>query len=237
MVSQAALALVLLVGAGLMLNSFVRLVRVDPGFPSDQLLTIRFDLQHAKYMTVDPPIIRFTPRAAVVQQQLLERIETLPEVDSVGLSSVGTSRFSVSILGRPETARTEPFRPWYREISPDYMRTLQIQLLKGRVITARDGAGAPGVAIINETMARQFLPGEDPIGVRVQADLRGLPMLLERQVGHLIGDTPRTIVGVVGDVKHARRASSFLRRIPSAHASRPTCCESSASQRAESTRI
>ena len=78
-VSQAALALVLLVGAGLMLNSFVRLVRVDPGFPADQLLTIGFDLGHPKYMEFDGSqyLIRFTPRAAVLQQHLLERIETL----------------------------------------------------------------------------------------------------------------------------------------------------------------
>ena len=211
-VSQAALALVLLVGAGLMLNSFVRLGRVDPGFQSDHLLTIRFDLRHAKYMTVDIPIYRFTPSAAVVQRQFLERIEALPEVDAVGLVSAGGTRPPVSILGRPAAARQEQFRAWYVESSPDYFRTLQIPLLKGRVFTERDGAGAPGVAIINETMARQFLPGEDPIGVRVQADLRGLPLLLERQVGRaihedLIGDTPRTIVGVVGDVKHARRAS------------------------------
>ena len=78
-VAEAALALVLLVGAGLMLNSFVRLVRVDPGFSSDQLLTVRFDLA-VKFD--DGEIIRFRPSDAVVEQQLLERIETLPEVDS-----------------------------------------------------------------------------------------------------------------------------------------------------------
>ena len=85
-VSQAALALVLLVGAGLMLNSYVRLVRVDPGFQSDHLLTIRFDLEHAKYMTLRRGW-HFTSSAAVVQQQFLERIEALPEVDAVGLVS------------------------------------------------------------------------------------------------------------------------------------------------------
>ncbi|MDA2931334.1 ABC transporter permease [Acidobacteria bacterium AH-259-O06] len=200
--SQAALALVLLVGAGLMLNSFVRLVRVDPGFQSDHLLTIRFDLRHAKYMNVDPPINRFTPSAAVVQRQFLERIEALPEVDAVGLVSAGGTRPPVSILGRPAAARQEPFRAWYLESSPDYFRTLQIPLLKGRVFTERDGAGAPGVAIINETLARQFLPGEDPIGARVQADL-----LRGRTVHEdLIADQSRTIVGVVGDVKRSLRS-------------------------------
>ena len=201
-VSQAALALVLLVGAGLMLNSFVRLVRVDPGFPSDKLLTIRFDLQHAKYVNSSGGMIaRFTPRAAVVQQQLLERIENLPEVDSVGLISVGTRRFPVSILGRPAAARNEPFRAGYVEISPDYVRTLQIPLLKGRVFTARDAAGAPGVAIINETMARQFFPGEDPLGARLQTDVQG--RLVHED---FIADQPRTIVGVVGDVKRRLRS-------------------------------
>ena len=92
---------------------------------------------------------------------------------------------------------------FYAETSPDYFRTLRIPLLKGRVFTARDAAGAPGVAIINETMARQFFPGEDPIGARLQADLRG-------RVVHedLIADRPRTIVGVVGDVKRRLRSET-----------------------------
>ena len=98
MVSQAALALVLLVGAGLMLNSFVRLVRVDPGFQSDHVLTIRFDLEFTKKMGSEVGIARFTPRTALVQQQLLERIETLPEVASVGLVSALDLRYSVRHL-------------------------------------------------------------------------------------------------------------------------------------------
>ena len=86
------------------------------------------------------------------------------------------------------------------ETSPDYFRTLQIPLLKGRVFTARDGAGAPRVALINESMARRFFPGEDPLGARLQADLR--EGLVHED---FIDDQPRTIVGVVGDVKDARR--------------------------------
>jgi len=204
-VAQAALALVLLVGAGLMLNSFIRLVRVDPGYQSDQLLTIRFDLQHAKYLKIDSSELiarfRFTPSAAVLQQQLLERIEALPEVESVGLVSAVGARLRVSILGRPAAARDEPFRARYMEISPDYVRTLQIPLLHGRVFTARDGAGAPDVAIINETMALQLFPGEDPLGAQLQAELRG------RLVSEdFIDDQPRTIVGVVGDVKRRLRS-------------------------------
>ena len=205
-VAEAALALVLLVGAGLMLNSFVRLVRVDPGFQSDQLLTIGFDLEHAKYLkgVGSQTGHRFTPRAALVQPQLLERIETLPEVESVGLVSQFGARPPVSILGRPAAARDEPFRARYFESSPDYVRTLQIPLLQGRVFTARDGADAPGVAIINETMARQLFPGEDPLGARVQADL-----LLGRLVQEdFIADRPRTIVGVVGDVKRRLRSET-----------------------------
>ena len=202
-VSEAALALILLVGAGLMLNSFVRLVRVDPGFPSDQLLTIRFDLQHGKYLKLDSSELtaRFTPGAVVVQQQLLERIDTLPEVDSVGLISARVARPPVSILGRPAADRQEPFRAAYMESSPEYFRTLQLPLLQGRVFTARDGAGAPGVAIINETMARQLFPREDPIGARLEADLLG--RLAQED---FIDDQPRTIVGVVGDVKHRLRS-------------------------------
>ena len=197
-VSEAALALILLVGAGLMLNTFVRLVRVDPGFQSDQILTVRVGLP-AEFDD-SQNLMRYSPRAAVLQQHLLERIETLPEVNSVGLISVRNFRRPVSILGRPTAARQEPFRATYKETSPDYFQALQIPLLKGRVFTARDGAGAPGVAIINETLARQFFPGEDPRGARLQADLRN-------QVVHedLIADRPRTIVGVVADVKRALR--------------------------------
>ena len=86
---------------------------------------------------------------------------------------------------------------FYAETSPDYFRTLRIPLLKGRVFTAHDAAGAPGMAIINETMARQFFPGEDPIGARLQADL----LRNANQREDYIADQPRTIVGVVGDVK------------------------------------
>ena len=203
-VSQAALALVLLVGAGLMLNSFVRLVQVDPGFASHQLLTVGFNL-FPKYAELDGSeyLFRFTPRAAVLQQHLLERIETLPAVDSVGLVSARRPRLAVSILGRPAAARDEPFRARYTESSPDYFRTLQVPLLKGRAFTTRDGAGAPGVAVINETMARQLFPGEDPLGARLQADqLRG------RVHEDLIADRPRTIVGVVGDVKSSLRSET-----------------------------
>ena len=162
-----------------MLNSFVRLVRVDPGFQSDHLLTIRFDLRHAKYMSVGP--YRFTPSAAVVQQQFLERIEALPEVDAVGLVSADAYPAPVSIPGRPAAACDEPFGgrvggvrglgALYMETSPAYFRTLRIPLLKGRGFTAYDAAGAPGVP----------------------SSMRPWP------------------------------ASSFLGRIPSAHASRQAC--------------
>ena len=201
-VSQAALALVLLVGAGLMLNSFVRLVRVDPGFQSDHLLTIRFDVQFTRTRS-DDGIQRLTPRTALVQQQLLERIETLPEVTSVGLVSALDLRYPVRHLGRPASARQEPLEATYMEISPDYFRTLQVPVRKGRVFTARDAAGALGVAIINETMARQLFAGEDPLGARLQADLR--PRVVPED---FINDQPRTIVGVVGDVRRSLRAET-----------------------------
>ena len=200
-VSQAALALVLLVGAGLALNSFVRLVRVDPGFQSDHLLTMRFDLRFTRTRSADDGIARFTPRTALAQQQLLERIEALPEVDAVGLASaLDYLRYPVRHLGRPAAARQEPFEATYMEISPDYFRTLQAPLRKGRVFTVRDAAGAPDVAIINETMARQLFAGEDPLGARLQADLRARVVPED-----FINDQPRTIVGVVGDVRRELR--------------------------------
>jgi putative ABC transport system permease protein len=200
-VAEAALALVLLVGAGLMLNSFVRLVRVDPGFQSDQVLTIGVDLPFE--FDFSESIVRFTSGAAVLQQRLLERIGTLPEVESVGLISRPAPRLPVSIVGRPVVARQERARAAYVETSPDYFRTLQIPLLQGRVFNARDGASAPGVAIINETMARQFFPGEDPLGARLEADLRARIVPED-----FIDDRPRTIVGVVGDVRRQLRSET-----------------------------
>ena len=200
-VAEAALALVLLVGAGLMLNSFVRLVRVDPGFQSDQLLTIGVDLPFE--FDFSESIVRFAPGAGVVQQRLLERIGTLPEVESVGLISRPGPQLPVSIVGRPVVARQERARAAYVETSPDYFRTLQIRLLQGRVFNARDGASAPGVAIINETMARQFFPGEDPLGARLQADLRARIVPED-----FIDDRPRTIVGVVGDIRRQLRSET-----------------------------
>jgi putative ABC transport system permease protein len=183
MVGEVALTLVLLVGAGLMIKSFFRLLAVPKGFNPDNVLTLVLSPGYAKY----PPV---SPQRRAYYQESLARVQTLPGVQSAGLTSFlplagsGGSR-SFQIEGRP------PFEPGKEPlaqdnlISHDYFRTMGIEMRAGREFTAQDGAEAPPVVIINETMARRFFPNENPIGRRF-----------------MWGPTPLTIVGVVGDTRH-----------------------------------
>jgi len=180
MIAEIALALVLLVGAGLMIKSFLRLLAVPKGFNPDGVLTLALTPSSAKY--------RQSPqRIAAYLQESLDRVRALPGVQSAGLASSlplagPTRRFiGVKIEGRP------PYEPGKEPavdgnfISPDYFHTMGIQIRAGRPFTLQDGPEAPQVAIINETLARRFFPNENPIGHR------------------LLWPAPKTIVGVVGD--------------------------------------
>jgi putative ABC transport system permease protein len=183
---EVALALVLLVGAGLTMRSFVRLMSVDPGLDPQNVLTMDIRLPRSKY---EP-----TQQAAFFQQ-LLERLRALPGVQSAGavyplpLSGMEEGR-SFGIEGRPPAALGERRNANPRWVSPDYFKVLKTQLLKGRVFTEGDGAGSQPVMVINEAMARQYWPNEEPIGSRVFFDSRDNEPIL------------REIVGVVKDVRH-----------------------------------
>ena len=179
-ISEIALSLILLVGAGLLGRSFLRLLSVDPGFRTENLLTMEISLPQYKY--------RQDHQRTEFFQQLLERAESLPGVRSVALTTVlplsgSESKNSFGIEGRENAVAN-----WasLRLISPDYFRTMAIPLRNGRTFDARDAKDPPDAVIINEILARRFWPDEDPVGKRI-----------------LFGDSGPTIVGVVGNIKHA----------------------------------
>jgi len=181
-VAEIALALVLLVGAGLLVKSFARLTQVDPGFNPANVVSVEISLLSMRYRDHQQRVEFF--------RQVIDRLKALPEVQAVGsnyalpLSGADPSN-AFAIEGRPF-----PEGEWqsanFGTISPDYFRALEIPLLRGRYFTDQDSSGAPGVAIIDEEMARRYFPGEDPTGKRISVGSRDW----------------LTIVGVVGNVKH-----------------------------------
>jgi predicted permease len=189
-ISEVALSLVLLVGAGLMTKSFVELLRVNPGFDPHNVLTMEVSVLQSKYGD-DQKVNSF-------YQQTLERIKNLPGVIDVGMTShlplSGNNRVrNFDIEGRSATAPNQPL-PFanYRIISPDFFRALSIPLLKGRFFSEQDTAASLGVAIINETMAKRYWPNQDPLGKRVR-----------RVVPGSAGSLPwLQVVGVVRDFRH-----------------------------------
>jgi len=185
MVSEIALSFMLLVGAGLLIKSFIRLRDVSPGFSPEQVLVARVSLLSAKYPKGEPRV--------QLLNQAVERLSVLPGVQSVGavLSlPLGGDTFNV---GRSYIREGRPFTPEesanaaYLVATPDYFRTLQIPVVSGRAFTAQDTEKTPNVLIVNETMARQLWPGESPVGKRIT---------IWRDETF-----PREIVGVVGDTK------------------------------------
>ena len=182
-VGEVALALALLIGAGLMVKSFLRLQAVNPGFNPDQLLTMVVSLPRAKYPKSE--------KIATFYQQVLEKIKILPGAQSVGattglpIQAGGGS--AIFFVGAAEHTPSEGgANANFQAINADYFRVMSIPLLKGRFFTEQDDARAPKVVIIDELTARNSSLGENPLGK------------------HLIVDkTPLEIVGVVGQVKHS----------------------------------
>ncbi|HEV7797719.1 MAG TPA: ABC transporter permease [Pyrinomonadaceae bacterium] len=185
MVSEVALSFMLLVGAGLLIKSFMRLRDVTPGFNSGNVLSMRISMPNAKYPKGEPRV--------QMLRQMIEHIKSLPGVQSVGavLSlPLGGDTFNVgrSYLreGRPATPE-ESANAAYLVSTPDYFRALQIPLVAGRAFTDQDTEQTPQVVVVNESMARILWPGESPLGKRIT---------IWRDEKF-----PREIVGVVGDTK------------------------------------
>jgi predicted permease len=188
-VGETALAVVLLVGAGLLLKSFVRLLDVDPGFRSASRLTFRLQLPEASYPE-DAPKEVFT-------STLLDRLRALPGVTSAGavtgLPLSGSNMIiSFDVEGRPSAAPGEGDAMQVRIATPDYFRTLDIPLRRGRMFTDADRGGAAPVVLLSETAVRRFFPGEDPLGKRID---------LGWTRGHDGRKEGGEVVGIVGGVK------------------------------------
>ena len=179
-----ALALTLLVAAGLMMRSFAQLMRVSPGFEPRNLLAVQIYLPQAKYKTgLDRS--RF-------YMETLGRVSTLPGVLSAAAVSalpmypVGIDfALPFTIEGKPAPANGEEPHADIRIATPRYFETMKMTLVRGRALDERDRQGAPGAMVINETMARRYFSGEDPLG-RVVSNPHGRAQ----------------VVGIVGDVKH-----------------------------------
>jgi predicted permease len=198
-VVEVAISLVLLVGAGLLMKSFIGLQKVDPGFDPKNALTVSISLPERKYPERD--------RQAAFYSRLIERVSVLPGVQAMGAASAVP--FSNAHWGgsfgrgfRIEDSTGVRAEDWtsYYSVSPNYFRAMGIPLLRGRLFTDLDTKGALRVAIINNTMAKRYFPNEDPIGKRIR-------------LTSLFNNDPevyREIVGIVGDVK----SSSLVQEAP-----------------------
>jgi putative ABC transport system permease protein len=184
-VSEIALAVVLLIGASLLIKSFQRLADVNPGFDPSKLVAFQVSLPAAKYKD-DPPIISF-------YQQLNERLKSLPGVASVsGTTAIpleGTSNYTSYIVeGKPPLPPGEFLLAEHIGIFPDYFKTMRVPILRGREFTPQDDVKGAPVVIVNEALAQLHWPNEDAVGKRIVIDYDD--------------KTAREIVGVVSNVKH-----------------------------------
>jgi predicted permease len=164
-VVELATTVVLLVGAGLLGKSLYRLLQVDPGLRPDNLATLLLSTPRANY-SKDPQVV-------ALEHQILDRVAALPGVTSAAITNklpVGDGDFTTSfvIVGRPY--HHEHNEVAYRIVSTDYFKTLQARLLEGRYFDSSEDATKPHIATINRALARQYFPGEDPVGMRINYD-------------------------------------------------------------------
>jgi len=184
---EIAMAMLLLVGAGLLLRSFSRLQDIPPGFQADHLLVADLPLSLTAYAKQEQRFQFF--------DRIVERVKSLPGVRSAGAASFlpvsgGGGLLHFNIYGRPPKSPHDYIATGYRTITPNYFETLGMPLEQGRFFTAADTEKAPAVVVINAMMAKTYFPGENPLGKRLQ-----------------VGATPESdvpwmeVVGVVGDVR------------------------------------
>ena len=194
--AQLALALVLLIGSGLLIRSFLKMSGADLGCDPSGLLTfdVRFpgpQFAHIKSIYQGVPLWEISPVPAATLRRVFERVETVPGVESVGASVLPPMTYApetpFEIVGRPSAAADAPSAVYY-PVTPNFFQTMKIAMLRGRDFTMHDTADAPWVTIINETMARRYWPNEDPIGKRVRVDLS--PEDQPREIIAVVHDTP-----------------------------------------------
>ena len=204
--SQVAVALVLLIAAGLLVNTMVRLNLNRPGIDPTNLLAFQVRLPLSEMVTPTGRdaggffTLKFSPRVSQIFSQIQERLSVVPGVQSVAASVVAPAtpapfRFRVTAAGQPHAANdgTDP-AAWF-PISSDYFKTLGIAVRRGREFTRSDSLASTQVAIVNETLARRLWPGEDPIGREITIDF--------------VNDRPRQVVGVVADVRETSNQRDF----------------------------
>jgi predicted permease len=182
LVAEVSLSLVLLIAAGLLLTSFARLQRVEPGFEPEGIFTAQIVL---------PPPRYDREKLVAFYEQLYQRLSTLPGSTSAALTdrlplTGAQTPAPVAVVGRPVPPMSERPNANRHLVSPKYFSTLGIPMRAGRDFDERDSARVPHVAIVNETFARRYFPGEDPIG---------------RTLITGMGQLPSQIVGVVADVR------------------------------------
>ncbi len=187
LIGEVALSLVVLIGAGLLVNSFLRLQQIQPAIVTERLLTVEINLSDSRY--------RERAQISGFFQELVRGVEALPGVEAASLSTArplsGVVRNDpFSIEGRPLDLDNPSFAGW-QMVGADYFRTLGIPLVQGRDLTLQDmDERAPAVAVINETMAHRYWPNQNPIGQRITV---GLPRA---------DNPPATIVGIAKDLPH-----------------------------------
>jgi len=182
-VAEVALSLVLLVGAGLMVRSFARLLSIGPGYDPDKLLTFQISLPDSRYPK-DSNVVAF-------YREALERISACPGVQSVAISNTlppsgGETDAAFYVEGHKPGNLNEAPGTIYDPISPGYFQTLKTPLIAGRYFTEQENSDKSRVVIINETMAREFFGGREAVGKRMNAEAYGIKGWLE-------------VVGVVAD--------------------------------------
>ena len=193
-VSQVALSLVLLVGAGLLVNSFYRLLGESPGFDPRGLLTMEYRLPKNRYAKGE--------EQWAFHREVVERVARIPGVESAavvrGLPFSGNgASVTYSVPDRPAPPRGQEPKALENAVDPNYLRTVGLPLLRGRNFTAEDVAGSPPVVLINRTLAERLWPGEDPLGKRLGFS----------EANYLSGSAApgsvvtASVVGVVGDAK------------------------------------
>jgi putative ABC transport system permease protein len=198
---QIAAALTLLIGSGLLINSFLRLAGVDLNFDPSGLLTFEYRLPQQQYVRnmgvfQGAPYAAIDPSPTPIIHQVYERLRAVPGAESVaGISLppvnslvLNNASFSIEERPMPQSARDRnAFRAAYFLITPNFFAAMRTPLVRGRDLNEFDTASGSWVAIINEAMARRFWPGEDPIGKRLTLSV-------------VSGEQPREIVGVVRDI-------------------------------------
>jgi putative ABC transport system permease protein len=185
-IGEVAVSLLLLIGAGLLINSFMRLRNLDPGFQSDHVLTMGIVLPQSKYPD--------RSKRAIFYSEVLRRVESLPGVKSAGVVNwiplvfQGDS-IGISIEGQPDPVLSQRPNAATRVINPNYFSSMGMRLLKGRNVDDRDKSTSPAVAVISESMAKRFWPNQDPIGKRFTP---GDPTRADQWI---------QVIGVVNDIR------------------------------------